>query len=160
MVVLRGPSIPNNVRIMSDWKKSWCWERLKAKEKRAVEEEMVRSHHWLDGHELEQTLGDIGGQGSLVCCPWGHKESDMTEWLNNNKCQIGLSLLFKDELVCFKSWPNPSSLKQHSFISHSTICPCKVSLHCSIRTQADENLHHREPYHPRAREKGIKWTGH
>ena len=25
------------------------------------------------------------GQGSLVCCsPWGHKESDMTEWLNNN----------------------------------------------------------------------------
>ena len=23
--------------------------------------------------------------GSLVCCsPWGHKESDMTEWLNSN----------------------------------------------------------------------------
>ena len=27
--------------------------------------------------ELEQTLGDSGGQGSLACCsPWGHKESD------------------------------------------------------------------------------------
>ena len=26
------------------------------------------------------------GQGSLACCsPWGHKESDTTERLNNNK---------------------------------------------------------------------------
>jgi len=32
------------------------------------------------------TLGDSGGQGSLVyCSPWGCKESDMTEQLNNNK---------------------------------------------------------------------------
>ena len=104
MVVLRGPSVPNNVRIMSDWKRYWCWERLKAKEKRAVENEMVRSHHWLSGHELEQTLRDSGGQGGMVCCsPCGCKESDTTEWLNNNKCQIGFSLLFKDELVWFSS---------------------------------------------------------
>ena len=47
--------------------------------------EMVGRHHWLNGHELEQTLGDGEGQGSLACCsPWGCKESDMTEWLNNN----------------------------------------------------------------------------
>ena len=27
-----------------------------------------------NGHELEQTLEDSGGQRSLVCCsPWGHK---------------------------------------------------------------------------------------
>ena len=27
---------------------------------------------------------------SLACCsPWGHKESDMTEWLNNNKKKVG-----------------------------------------------------------------------
>ena len=40
-------------------------------------------HHWLNGHEFEQTQGDGEGQGSLVCCiPWGHKESDMTERLN------------------------------------------------------------------------------
>ena len=45
----------------------------------------MRWHHWLDGHEFEQALGVGDGQGSLVCCsPWGHKESDMTEWLNNN----------------------------------------------------------------------------
>ena len=43
-------------------------------------------HHWLNAHEFEQTLGDGGGQGSLVCCsPWGLKESDMTEQLRNNK---------------------------------------------------------------------------
>ena len=34
----------------------------------------------------EQTQGDGEGQGSLVCCsPWGHKESDTTEWLNNSR---------------------------------------------------------------------------
>ena len=45
---------------------------------------------WLDGqlngHECEQTPGDGEGQGSLACCsPWGCKESDITEQLNNNK---------------------------------------------------------------------------
>ena len=38
--------------------------------------------HQLNGHESEQTLGDSGGQRSLVCCsPWGCKESDTTEQL-------------------------------------------------------------------------------
>ena len=46
---------------------------------------MVEWHHRLNGHEFEQTPGDGEGQGSLACCsPWGHKESDTTEWLNNN----------------------------------------------------------------------------
>ena len=45
---------------------------------------MVREHHRLNGHELEQTPGDGEGQGSLACCsPQGHKESDTTERLNN-----------------------------------------------------------------------------
>ena len=35
--------------------------------------------------KFEQIPGDSEGQGSLACCsPWGHKESDTTEWLNNN----------------------------------------------------------------------------
>ena len=46
---------------------------------------MVGWHHWMNGHEFEQTLGDSEGQGSLECCsPCGCKESDTTEWLNNN----------------------------------------------------------------------------
>ena len=49
-----------------------------------TEDEMVGWHHQLNGHEFEQALG-VGGQGSLACCsPWGHKESDTTEQLNNN----------------------------------------------------------------------------
>ena len=40
-------------------------------------------HHWLDGHEFEQTLGVCDGQGGLACCSsWGRKESNTTEWLN------------------------------------------------------------------------------
>ena len=53
------------------------------KEKRMSEDKMVGWHHWLNGHEFEQTLGDSGGQRSLVCYnPWGRKELDMTERLN------------------------------------------------------------------------------
>ena len=57
-----------------------------------TEDEMVGWHHQLSelhGHEFEQTLGDGEGPGSLVCCsPWGHKESDTTERLNNNAYTI------------------------------------------------------------------------
>ena len=39
-------------------------------------DEIVGWHHWLNGHEFEQTLGDKEGQGSLACCsPWGHQDS-------------------------------------------------------------------------------------
>ena len=48
---------------------------------------MVGCDHGLKGHEFVQAPGDGGeGQGGLACCsPWGHRESDMTERLNNNK---------------------------------------------------------------------------
>ena len=51
-----------------------------------TEDEMVGWHHQLNGHEFGQAPGDGEGQGSLACySPWGHKESDLTEQLNNNK---------------------------------------------------------------------------
>ena len=54
--------------------------------KEATEYEMVGWHHWLNGHEFEQTQGDGEGQGSLACCsPQGQKESDTTEQLNNHQ---------------------------------------------------------------------------
>ena len=47
---------------------------------------MVGWHHQINGHEFEKALGVGEGQGSLACCsPWGHKESDTTEQLNNSK---------------------------------------------------------------------------
>ena len=51
-------------------------------EKGTTEDQMVGWHHWLNGHEFEQALGDGEGQGSLVCySPWGCKELDTIEWL-------------------------------------------------------------------------------
>ena len=66
------------IREDTDAGKDWRWE-----EKGMTEHEMVGWHHQLNGHEFEQALGVGDRQGGLVCCsPWGHKESDMTEWLN------------------------------------------------------------------------------
>ena len=49
---------------------------------------MVREHQRLNGYEFEQTLGDSGEQRSLVgYSPWGRKESDTIEQLNNNNLQ-------------------------------------------------------------------------
>ena len=55
-------------------------------EKRTTEDQMVGWHHWLNGHDFEKTQEDGDGQGSLArYSPWGRKELDKTEQLNNNK---------------------------------------------------------------------------
>ena len=52
-------------------------------EKGTTEDDMVRWHHQLDGHEFKQALGLSDGQEGLACCsPWGHKELNTTEQLN------------------------------------------------------------------------------
>ena len=57
---------------------------------------MVGWHHRLNRHEFEQTLGDGEGQGSLACCsPWGRKESDTTEQLDNQ-----LDNVLQNQSVC------------------------------------------------------------
>ena len=72
-------------------------------EKGTTEDEMVGRHHRLNGHEFEQTPGDGKGQGSLAYCSlWGHKESDTTEWLNNNhhpensECSVKVGYFYYD----------------------------------------------------------------
>ena len=58
----------------SDAGKDW------GQKERRAEDEMVGWHHRLNGHGLEQTLGDGEGQGRLVrCSPWDRKEPNMTE---------------------------------------------------------------------------------
>ena len=55
------------------------------REKGATEDEMLGWHHRLDGHDFEQALGVGDGQGGLACCsPWGRKESNVTERVNDN----------------------------------------------------------------------------
>ena len=54
-----------------------------------TEDEMLGSHHRLNGHELEQSQGDSEEQGSLGCySPRGQKESDMTERLKQQIYKI------------------------------------------------------------------------
>ena len=78
-----------------DAEKYWRQE-----EKGKPEDKMVGWHHWLDGHELEQALRVGDGQGSLACCsPWGRKELDMTEQLNNKNYTVDEYLLQWEE-VC------------------------------------------------------------
>ena len=58
-------------------------------EKGMTEDEMVGWHHQFNGHEFEQALRIVDGQGSLLCCsPWGREESDMTEWQNCTESQL------------------------------------------------------------------------
>ena len=62
----------------SDAGRDWGQE-----EKGTTEDEMAGWHHQLGEHEFGWTLGVGGGHGGLMrCSSWGHKESDMTEWLN------------------------------------------------------------------------------
>ena len=50
-----------------------------------TEDKMVGWNQLPNKHEFEQALGDGDGQGSLACrSPWGRKELDGTEPLNNN----------------------------------------------------------------------------
>ena len=61
--------------------------------------------HQLDGHEFEQAPRDGEGQGRLVCCsPWGHRESDTTERLNNEQ-QRGPSFHFTLVLTNYGAGP-------------------------------------------------------
>ena len=69
-----------------------------------TEDEMVRWHHRLNGHEFESTPGVGDGQGGLVCCsPWGPKESDTTEQLNLTEQQTKLVKVMEFQLSYFKS---------------------------------------------------------
>ena len=63
------------------WKGPDAQKDWRQEEKGMREDEMVGWHHWLNGHEFEQTPGDGDGQESLVCYnPWGHKETRLSYW--------------------------------------------------------------------------------
>ena len=75
-----------------------------------TEDKLVGWHYRLNGHELGQTPGESRGQGGLACYnPWGHKESDMTQRLNNNNNAI----LGPMEKGGMKSWKAMVSTLMH-----------------------------------------------
>ena len=66
--ILWPPNVKSQfIRKDPDAGKDWRQE-----EKGITEDEIIRWHHQLNGHEFKQTLGDSGEQRSLSCCsPWG-----------------------------------------------------------------------------------------
>ena len=59
------------------------------KKEKGWQDEMVGWHHWVNGHESEQTPADGERQGSLVCCsPQGCKELYTTGWQNNGNPRL------------------------------------------------------------------------
>ena len=71
--------------------------------KGAAEDEMIRQHHWLNGHELGQTLGDGEKQGSLACyCPWD--------------CRVGHNLVTEQQQPQTPKPSHPPRLGNHSSI--------------------------------------------
>ena len=63
--------------------------KIEGRQRGGKEDEIVGWYHPLNEHEFEQAPGCSEGQGSLICCsPWGCKELDMTEQLNNKNDHI------------------------------------------------------------------------
>ena len=55
--------------------------KIEGRRRSGWQDEKVGWHHWLNGHEFEQTPRDSEGQGSLACCrTWGHKSQT---WLSS-----------------------------------------------------------------------------
>ena len=82
------------------------------------EDEMVGWHRQLNGYEFEQALGDGEIQGSLACCsPWGHKKSDTTEKLNNNKMVVGKLTYLPEKEDTGREVDNFCKIREHSFLS-------------------------------------------
>ena len=71
------------------WRRSWCWERLKAKEEgsRGWDGSIASLIQWT---LIWQTLRDSEEQGSLVrCSPWDRKESDTTSTEQQQTSSVG-----------------------------------------------------------------------
>ena len=75
------------------------------KEKGVAENEMVGWHHWLNGHEFEQALEDGKEKGSLACrSPWGCKELDTTERLNNDNETLLVATTWNGKVATGITW--------------------------------------------------------
>ena len=98
---------PPDVKNWLIWKDSDAGKVWGGEEKGTTENEVVGWHHWFNVHEFEQTLGVGDGQGRLACySPWGHKESDTTEWLNWTELRVWLNMKAVEQIANQLTWSN------------------------------------------------------
>ena len=70
---------------LTHWKRPWCWARLKAGgegDNKGWDGWMASPTWWTWVWASSGSWWWTGKPGVLYCSPWGHKELDMTEWLN------------------------------------------------------------------------------
>ena len=80
------PILGHLIQTADSLEKTLMLGKTEGRRRRGRQDEIVGWHHWLNGQEVEQTLGDDEGQGSLVCCsPWG--------------CRVGHVLLIEEQHV-------------------------------------------------------------
>ena len=106
--------------------------------------------------EFEHTLGDSEGQGNLLCCsPWGHKESDMIQLLNNSRRWIkkDLAAIYVGEcLLMFssKSFMVPGlsfrSLTHFEFIYVCSVRECSNFTVLHVATQFSQHTTYERDY--------------
>ena len=129
-----GPPDVKSRLIRKDFDAGKGWRQ----EKGTTEDEMVWWHHWLDGHEFEQALGDGEGQRSLAnYSPWGRKESD--DLATGNKL-CGIDSVYN---LLLRLRTNELTFKQHLLCSHQEKKNISLSVIAEIRSgsqkQALEN---------------------
>ena len=70
------------------------WRQYKG----TTEDEMVGWHHWLDGHEFEQALGDGAGLCVVCCSPW---IAESQTWPSNWTTTVQYLLFSQHLFFCF-----------------------------------------------------------
>ena len=95
---------PPDVKRWLIWKDTDAGKDWRQVGKGTTEDEMVRLHHQLNGHEFEKTLGVGDRQGGLACSsPMFHKVFDMTKllnWLSWNTNENETSIVYKYQKLC------------------------------------------------------------
>ena len=118
------------------------WEQ---KDKRVSEDEMTGWNHQCNEHEFGWTSGDGEGQRGLACCsPWGHKKSDTTGWLNDNKVYMERVTWSIYTASSFQNtYRHPSVSTKHWFqkpVRISKSVDAQVSYFCCLVTKSYTTL--------------------
>ena len=112
------------------WKTLWCWGRLTVGEgdDRGWDGWMASLTQWT---WVWVNSGDGDRPGGLVCCsPWGHKESDMTEWLTWTELNWSshTDIKSKDNKNSSLYWELLSTFSNNYQIYHTTVLTIAIVL--------------------------------
>ena len=107
------------------------WQRIHLQCGRPGFDPWVGKIHWKRAWQPIPVFlsGESHGQRTLAgCCPWGHKESDMTEWLSTH-------MLFKNILVGPGKFAERKTLDSPLSMCSTSFCVKSVPVTLTIRSK-------------------------